>query len=155
MAKPSPPGPLSRRAWRGGESFERGVEYLDEVGRDLLIRDSHEPQTRFLFQDPLTLTVLGKVRRVLVDGAVNFQRELEFGAVEIEDEAPNGVLASELQPAISAVLEYRPDQFFGLRQGRPELPRRTNVVASSPLPFHRGIVPPLQARLERGQGVRC
>ena len=80
---------------------------LDPIGPDSV--EAEAGGFKFL----LACEVRGAFFGIEVDGAVDFDCEAEFVAVEVEDEAADCVLAAELQAQDAPVAERLPEGVFG------------------------------------------
>ena len=109
--------------WRGGTSQKRLKERAQIGGGDVVVANSNEmdPGGR---QGARAVCVPDGLQRILVGRAIEFQREPECGAVEIRDEAADGVLAAKFQPQAPPAPQDLPRP--ALRRGGlfPERPRQ-------------------------------
>ena len=102
------------------------------------IRDRHDENLRFRGEDHVSNGVTEPMLRILVNLSVELDRQPELRAVEIDDEATNDLLASELQSETASVAEHLPRATFGVRTALPQLARDAGCLFSPPLPSGRG-----------------
>lgn len=74
--------------------------------------------------------------RIVVHPTVDFDNEPQLRAVEVHDEAANGMLAAELEAETPAILENLPAQLLGPGGSRAEAPSGFEFGATRTMPRH-------------------
>jgi len=122
----SPPNPLSL-AGEGVSSHEPGDD-LGEV-RYVLGTDAQDANAMVLEPfDPFE--VVGEALLALkVHGAVDLERQPKLGAVEVDDVASHGLLATELETVAAAIAQQLPSGAFGRCGGATKLPSEVALGA--------------------------
>lgn len=140
-AQPSPPGrPPDCRRGRGELDGSRCRCHRDErqdlvdVVLDEGGWDSQEADAQG-FQFRLARNICGAVLGKQVDPAIHFHRETTLVTVKVQDEPPNCVLSTELQPIEPAVAEPVPKQLLSRSLGPPKRSGCRNVVHKAPGPI--------------------
>jgi len=129
---PHPPGPLSAYAERGDERVDQGAE----VGcGDIGVREASDP-------DPKGVEVAGVfgVAGVLIGvvaGAVELDAEAQLGAVEVENEAGDGVRLGMVRPSHPGPLHRRGKKEGGEVSVRAGAGSRTRGVSVPRCPSSR------------------
>jgi hypothetical protein len=109
--------------------LEHGVRILE----DLLVREAkdREPEGSEI---EIPVLVMGGLKPILVDGAVELNDELVAMAVEIRDVAADWHLAAELQTEEIAISKQSPEGFFGGCLRLPQLTGASGLLRVPHLP---------------------
>ncbi len=59
-----------------------------------------------------------------MDGAINLQRQAQFRAVEVDNEATDDLLPAELQAQTAAIAQHFPGRCFGFGSALPQFARQ-------------------------------